>query len=102
MLRAFILSTPHGTLGTSSFVGTAFKDLNLSTPHGTLGTRSYILCNITDTWGLSTPHGTLGTPEPAFRVIAPAELSTPHGTLGTPQTPLTTRNPRSFQLHTVH
>ena len=105
-LTCIFLSTPHGTLGTSTrrivkFVGLlAFNstryirnlenyiDLQeeyygvLSTPHGTLGTK--LGPNEALAFSkLSTPHGTLGTEFLHNRLHVWAWLSTPHGTLGT-------------------
>ncbi len=98
-----VLSTPHGTLGTSlkhlekrlqsilpfnstryirnipqkSFLVVAPADL--STPHGTLGTMNYRRENLKNPLLiLSTPHGTLGTwPDyQNYRGLSPAFNST--------------------------
>ena len=64
-LKVFILSTPHGTLGTCEKRMAWLGFRNLSTPHGTLGTRSgQTFMAVVD--GLSTPHGTLGTESTAL------------------------------------
>ena len=96
------LSTPHGTLGTSShlsferdFVG-AFNSTRYirNTSWTDLAKRLLLL---------STPHGTLGTQ--AIReqgIDAIYELSTPHGTLGTSAVLKLVDFQECFQLHTVH
>ena len=75
----FLLSTPHGALGTIMEAVSMALHKRLSTPHGALGTllRLFLL--------------------PTFPL-----LSTPHGALGTLE--LYRQNPNlfTFQLHTVH
>ena len=100
-----MLSTPHGTLGTSQTYGSRGPKEALSTPHGTLGTElleregfervafnstRYIRNNRVKAYKeeenkrLSTPHGTLGTVGMRVKFVPyQGGLSTPHGTLGT-------------------
>ncbi len=103
MIPDFLLSTPHGALGTIRDLQTLMRKWALSTPHGALGT-SITNKNIESIIRLSTPHGALGT---FFDLSAKlstekAGLSTPHGALGTREGSQEVDISFPFQLHTVH
>ena len=105
VIRIWVLSTPHGTLGTVDVSTEGKQGRGLSTPHGTLGThldKLGLLPVFVNTFNstryirnkrppdqslriesLSTPHGTLGTVANHIRSSLQTCLSTPHGTLGT-------------------
>ncbi len=60
-MRKYLLSTPHGALGTALPIYLTIILIQLSTPHGALGTLSSFKICVFLSIRLSTPHGALGT-----------------------------------------